>query len=303
MVDRANHACLATVALALALAIGSGPAYALRVAWNVDVHQNKFADFANDFHVWGVLESGDELGNCPPTFVGEVNFLIPPTAPPTQAFPTFSQTITPSAGGMWPPGLPFYDFTANWSGANIAHCQWVHFGLEFDEACHNVGYWLQAAWTRDGVDPGLSPIMGFRVEDLAPTQTFTLQNYSDVEIHLTQVDVLVLPPGADFPLENLNYDYFEANPGYDWVPVTVPADTWLAGNGEEFQLNIEDVLGRRLGFSEILISRQRGEYSGSPTEEFWEFELHEAHIPEPLTMLAFGAGVVGLAGYVRRRRA
>ncbi len=34
----------------------SAPAYAVRVGWNVDIHQNKFinpGDYANDFHVWG----------------------------------------------------------------------------------------------------------------------------------------------------------------------------------------------------------------------------------------------------------
>jgi hypothetical protein len=299
--------CVFFAVAAVLLAAGPGRAWALRVAWNVDVHQNKvFVDDqglvlpANDFHVLGLLESGDPQGNNPPQFVKQVNFYTPPANPPVTAFNAFGSVITPSPNPPNGRGLPWYDFSANWSGGNVPFCTWVHFGLEFDETCHNIGYYLQAAWTRDGVDPGLSPIYGFKVDDLSANQTFTLQNYSDVSTTLKEMGLLVLPAGTPFPLEDLNTAYFDAN-AYDWHSVTLPADGLaMAGNGSEFEVDIASVIGRRLGPGEILISRQ-----GSTASEdmHWQYELHEAHpIPEPLTLAGLGLGIMGLVGYVRRRR-
>jgi len=211
----------------------SSPAYADRVAWNVDIHQNKFPGpndpsewpgFANDFHIWGILESGDAAGNNPPTMATppQVNFKTsgpngnPTWQPQGQAFANFNSQIgnpvkRPLPPGAPPPQPPFYYFDANWSGGQVPFCQWVHFGLEFDETCHNIGYWLQAVWTYtdpQGVehDPGGSPIYGFDVQDLAPEQYIQIQNASGVETTVKEMELLKLnkEEGAAFPLGLLN---------------------------------------------------------------------------------------------------
>ena len=59
-----GRATLVCVVL-LVLLSGLSPAYAVRVGWNVDIHQGKYGgpndpdqnNYANDFHIWGVLES------------------------------------------------------------------------------------------------------------------------------------------------------------------------------------------------------------------------------------------------------
>jgi hypothetical protein len=285
--------------------IAVGPAaYALRVAVNVDVHQNKFPDFANDFHIWGIVESGDHQGNNPPILVDHADDL----------FPNFNSVIGGAPTRPLPPGAPpilnppFYFFEGSWSGANIPSCNWVHLGLEFDETCHNIGYWLQGVWTKDGVDPSGNPLYGFKVDDLGPQQTFTIQNASDVQTELLQMDLAVLAPGTDFPLQNLNADYFANNPdAVNWFTVDVSGGggsggTIMTGDGSEFEVDIESVLGRRLDFSEILISRQHSSYEGASTDYFWQFEMHEAHpIPEPTTICLMGFGILGLLGIVIRR--
>lgn len=275
-------------------------ASALRVAWNVDIHQDKFLDGANDFHIEGVLESGE-----PPPGIEDPPELIAHFDGP---FTTFSYSITEAVGGR-----PFYDFSADWEDVDtdiypsgyIPYCDWIHLGLEFDETCHNVGYWIQGTWTQDGVDPVNNPMYGFRVEDQQILQTITIQNASEVDTEIISMDLAALPAGSPFPLEDLNADYFAAHPEFPWVEVYIPTPIFMSGDGEGidsfFDVSIEDVLGRRLGPSEILLSRQYSSYEGASTDYFWNFELHEAHIPEPGTIVMIGCALVAMAGVVRRK--
>jgi hypothetical protein len=263
-------------------------AYALRVLWNVDIHQNKFLEGANDFHVTGTLESGPPE---PPEMVAHMD----------GPFTDFSNTITPVGENT-----PFYNFTADWSdptgGGYIPFCSWIHLGLEFDETCHNIGYWLQGWWTRDGDDPDFSPMYGFKVEDLAPQQTITIQNASDVYTELIQMDLAILPAGSPFPLEDLNAAYFAAHPEFPWMPVLITTPISMSGNGSEFTVNIEEVMGRPLGWGELLVSRQYSSYEGGSTDYFWNFEIHGAHIPEPGTIVMIALGALGVLGSMRRLR-
>jgi len=314
------------------LLVAAPSAYALRVGWNVDIHQGKFGspqdpDYANDFHIWGILESGSPPNWLPaPAFVSQVNFLtsgppnwIPGTNP---AFETFSQQISKNPVNprplppMAPPiGGPFYYFDANWSTAGqIPFCQWVHFGLEFDEECHNVGYWLQGVWTKDGVDPPGSPIYGFRVEDLAVEQYIRIQNASGHETTVKQMDLMVLNPteAQSFRLEDLNTDFFNQNPQWDarWieVPQNLLPTSPLPGDGDVdsfFDVYFEGPRGvpgmRRLEGGEMLLARQLSEGS----DEWWQYEMHGTHtyipiIPEPATVAIWG--LLGLCWAVLRVR-
>ncbi|MFH1550454.1 MAG: PEP-CTERM sorting domain-containing protein [Planctomycetota bacterium] len=275
-------------------------AYALRVAWNVDIHQDKFLDGANDFHIEGVLESGEPWPGTedPPELISHID----------GPFTTFNSSITEAIGGR-----PFYDFGADWTVVDtniyptgyIPYCNWIHLGLEFDETCHNVGYWITGWWTQDGVDPAYNPMYGFRVEDLEPQQTITIQNASSVNTELIAMDLAILPASSPFLLEDLNADYFAAHTEFPWVEVPITQPIPMLGDGygidSFFDVSIEDVMGRRLGPSEILLSRQYSSYEGASTDYFWNFELHEAHIPEPGTLLLLAPALLGFAGLLRRR--
>lgn len=317
-----------TVCLVLSVLLVASPsAYALRIGWNVDIHQNKFADYANDFHIWGILESGDETGSNPPTFTSEVNFLTsgPPLwTPGATAFENFNYQIggAPTRplppGSPWPgppdPEPPFYYFEGSWSTAGqIPYCQWVHFGLEFDEDCHNIGYWLQGVWTKDGIDPAGNPIYGFEVEDGILTglpQRITIQNASGTETVPLQMDMMILSKeeGEAFPLGDLNTGFFDQNPEWNERWVAVPPELLpdvLPGDGGPdsfFDVFLEQVPGLgQLGPEEVLLARQHSEYymSNPGWENFWQYEIHGSHIPEPVTLGLIALGAVGL---IRRRR-
>jgi hypothetical protein len=330
----------------LLVLLASTPAYAIRVGWNVDIHQGKFGgpnnpenpnDYANDFHIWGVLESG--VGdNNPPTYLGQVNFetngpfVIPPwmikpdglrlgwdgsritddpdslVDPPARPLPAGAPPI--SLGG------PFYYFDANWSTeGQIPYCTWMHFGVEFDETCHNIGYWLQGVWTKDGEDPVGNPIYGFDVQDGWPntpapgTQKIRIQNASRVETMPHQMDLMILTKeeGAAFQLADLNTDYFrehESEYANRWKSATslLPTEP-MNGIDSFFDVYLDDVpeLGM-LGPEQVLLARQYSEYTGGSQDFFWQYELHAAHTPEPGTLVLLGTGALGLLAYAWRRR-
>jgi hypothetical protein len=251
----------------------AAPTYAVLVGWSVDVHQGKwngqywppgvpvqppyplpppnlpFPNFANDFHIWGVVESM----LTPPTLVRQVNFQTtgPFTVPPFQripgglSFPNFtffwSQTppfpmpLPPLAPPPGPPGAPFYYFEAMWFDAsgltNVMFCQWMHFGLLFNVNGGNYGYWLQGMWTFNGVDPPGPPICGWEVgpgpHEKEPIPLFIrIGNQSGVELFPIRMDLMVLDAdeGRAFPLEKLNTDFFDSHPEWNqrWVPVPPP---------------------------------------------------------------------------------
>ena len=308
-----------------ALLLVSTPAYALRVGWNVDIHQGDF-DVANDFHLWGILESGDPSGANPPTYIGQVNF-IPPN-PAAVAFPNFAQHIGPPMNhnlppaypGPRPPVPPFYYFEANWSGGNIPFCTWVHFGLEFDETCHNIGYWLQGAWTKNGVPlpvAGTVPILGFMVDDLAPSPFIRIQNASGsgLEATIVSMDIMALnrEEARTFELVNLNTSFFDNNPQWNdrWahVPTSMLPTHALQGDGGSVQSffdvfvdQVPNFPGLELG-QNMLLARESVSYydvKTGKTEYFWNYEMHMTHLPEPGTMILLGGGLLGLLA--RRKR-
>ena len=319
--------CLAAVAAVCT------PAYAaLRVGWNVDIHQGKFGgpnnpenplDYANDFHIWGVLESW----GVPPTITTQVNFQtggpggIPPAIGPWQivpgglAFENHNGRITDKPAKLVPlarplpplappvmPGGPFYYFDYNWSTASqIPYCTWMHFGVEFEEAGCNIGYWLQGVWTKDGVDPSGQPLYGFEV--VHPEGggggggRIRIQNASGVETELSQMDLMVLhgAEGQNFPLEDLNTDFFDTHPEWNqrWVSVTVPPETMLMGNGgldSFFDVYFDTVQGLgEMADGDVLLARQHSSYSESTGDpDFWQYELHGVPEPATLSLLALG---------------
>jgi hypothetical protein len=311
------------------------PAYAaLRVGWNVDIHQGKFGsptdanNYANDFHIWGVLESW----GVPPTFTTQVNFQttgpagIPPwkIVPGGLAFENHNGRITDKPALLVPParllpplappvtpGGPFYYFDYNWSTASqIPYCTWMHFGLEFEEEGFNIGYWLQGVWTKDGVDPSGQPLYGFEV--VHPEGggggggRIRIQNASGVETELLQMDLMVLQSdeGQVFPLEDLNTDFFDTHPEWNqrWVSVTVPEHTMLGGSGGPdsfFDVYFDTVQGLgEMGPGDVLLARQHSYYTESTGDpDFWQYELHGVPEPATLSLLALS----GLA-LLRRRR-
>jgi len=331
------------------LAIVASQVHAARVAWNVDIHQNKFGypgdpdplgqlNYANDFHVWGVLES---MIN-PPVLLGQVNFQTtgpvgpPPWAPviPGLSFENFNSRITDQPALLVPParplpvpappsppvppiipGGPFYYFDANWSTAGqIPYCTWMHFGLDFWEDGHNIGYWLQGVWTKNGVDPVANPIYGFEVTDDVGQQKIRVQNASGTETSVTAMDVMRLSPAEvnTFLLADLNTNFFDENPEWNQRFVHVPTGMLpssfggtIIGPPEQtiasfFDVYLEVMLGGPLLPGEGLIARQHSTYlepTGDP--DFWQYELHGLEIPEPTSL----AGVlIGLGLLVRRRR-
>jgi hypothetical protein len=325
--------CLAAVAAVCT------PAYAaLRVGWNVDIHQGKFGgpgdpagpnNYANDFHIWGVLESWGL-----PIVTNDLNFQtggpggippgpggIPAAVGPWQIVPgglnfeTFDSRITDKPAELVPPardlpalappvGWPFYYFEGNWkTTGQIPYCTWMHFGLEFEEAGFNIGYWLQGVWTKDGVDPSGQPLYGFEVVHSAGGGggggggRISIQNASGVETELLQMDLMVLhgDEARDFPLEDLNTDFFSNHEDkYQWISVPVPQGKMLGGSGGSdsfFDVFFDAVPGLgEMGPGDVLLARQHSFYTESTggDPDFWQYELHGVPEPATLSLLALG---------------
>jgi hypothetical protein len=329
--------CLIGVAVVALLTLWASSTMALVVMWNTDIHQNKFGypndpipnNFANDFHIWGILESGLPDGSNPPILNQQINFQVTgPGGPPVVNGIQF-QTFTSQIGNPvnrplppnspWPPALPpqppFYYFDANWSNptANIPYCTWMHFGLSFDETCHNIGYWLQGVWTKNGVDPTQQPIYGFEVRDgilAAERQRITIQNASGVETVPLGMDLMVLAPAEvnTFPLQNLNTSFFDNHPEWNsrWVHVpTGMLPSHLVGDGgvNSFFDVYLDQLGLVIPPGGGLMAREYSSYQGGSTDYFWNYELHGAHMPEPGTLVMLTiAGIAMLLTFRRWRR-
>jgi hypothetical protein len=293
--------CLVVIAAVGLLLLWANSTMALVAMWNVDIHQNKFTDYANDFHVWGQLESGLPDGSNPPTLITSLAFQ---ETNGTNTFNNFSYSITPS-------GPPWYSFNANWSNPDhpIPYCTWWHYGLDFDETCHNIGYNIHAAWTRNGIDPGYSPMYGFEVRDgilTAEPQKITIQNYSYVDTSVLQMQLLVLQPPEvqNFPLANLNTSFFDTHP--EWMSrfVSVPTamlPSMFAGTNSFFDVYL-DSLGLTIPPGGGLIAREYSSYQGGSTDYFWNYELHGAHMPEPGTLVLLLSAGIALSLTFRRRR-
>jgi hypothetical protein len=191
-----------------------------------------------------------------------------------------------------------------------------HFGLEFEETCHNIGYHIQAVWTKDNVDPGYSPMYGFEVRDGYPTperQKIRIENYSTVETMPIEMQVMVLTPqeAETFPLEDLNTSFFDSNSTWNNRWVTVPTymlPTYLPGDGSP--QSFFDVFLDQLGPGGLVIppggglmAREYSSYQGGSTDYFWNYELHQAHTPEPGTMVLLAVGAAALLLWRWRRSA
>jgi hypothetical protein len=315
-----NSMIVLGVGLAALLFFGT-PAQALVVGWNLDIHQGKnlpAGQLPNDFHIGGQLESGLPDGSNPPLFVSQVNWQVNgPGGPPVPGgikFNNFGQTITVTPT----PGAPWYNFTADWTNPSVAEVPfstWMHFGLQFDETCHNIGYWLQGWWTKDGIqDPPFSPIYGFEVRDgiLEPEpQKIRIQNASGVTTTLQSMDLMVLNPGETFQLQNLTTDFFDTHPEWNgrWVhvpsallPTTFPSGS--PANDSFFDVFLTQVPGLgALPANGMLLAREFSSYTGGSVDNFWNYEMHGAHMPEPGAIVLIGTGLLAMGlGYIWRRR-
>jgi hypothetical protein len=345
---------LAIVLTAAALGLLTvAPTYAVLVGWNVDIHQGKwngqywppgvpppvpppsppwpFPRFANDFHVWGVVESM----LTPPILLNQVNFQTtgPFTVPPFQRIagglefpaalftamfsqmPPFPWPLPPGPPPMPPiiPGGPFYYFAANWKGANIPFCSWMHFGLLFRVNGCNYGYWLRGMWTYNGIDPPGPPIYGFEVGGgIDPTgggttapQYIRIGNTSGRETYPMSMDLMVMDAdeGRAFPLEDLNTDFFTRHTEYNqrWVhmpaamlPQYLPSSETMSSFFDVFFEQLPTPGGPlHVRPGQILIARQHSGYfdtltgsDGAPTigtADFWQYEIHGQVLPGDIT--------------------
>lgn len=320
------RSCLVPCCAGLTLLAMMMPADAVPVGWNVDIHQGKFngnlpppapgvlpgTNVANDFHVWGVVESM----LTPPILLNQVNFQttgpfgIPPwqVVPGGLVFPNFGSMFSqvPPFPKLLPPppppmppivlGGPFYYFMANWSGANIPFCTWMHFGLLFRVNGANYGYWLRAVWTWNGIDPPGQPIYGFEVSGggggggtVEPAR-IRIGNSSGVETYPMTMDLMVLnaDEGRAFPLEDLNTSFFDTHPEWNqrWVPVpALLVPPYLPSSdaiSSFFDVYLDQVPGLPpLLPGQILLARQHSAYNDSayPGANFWQYEIHGQTLP------------------------
>jgi hypothetical protein len=317
----------------LILLVAVAPARAVQVGWSVDVHQNQFPVCADDFHVWGVVESIPGLnGPVPPTLISQDD-LEPYDHYQGQncysgVFDQFSYQIggTPNPNlpapsgyvGPWPPvNPPYYYFEANWWSDTdcVEFCHWAHFGLKFDVNNANAGYWLQGIWTAEhGAQYAnkVTPMVSFSVTD-GLSGKLRINNATPYQLGVDQVDLIALP-NMNFDINNLTTDYFDAHPELQWTSVpggTGPVPQYMAPDSF-FDVFLETVAvpggsGQTFGNlqpGQLIISRQRLSYdkalvgiAGTGTDYFWQYEIHEV-VPEPssIVMLLCAAGaVLGLA--------
>jgi hypothetical protein len=225
------------------LLITTSPTYAVQVGWSVDVHQNEFIPCADDYHVWGVLQSmPGQNGPVSPTLISQDNLEPYDHYQGTNCYsgifdhfsyqiggaanPNLPRPTGYPAGQPWPPtSPPFYYFEANWwSDENcVEFCHWAHFGLKFEEQGQNVAYWLQGKWTAaHGAEyaDGTTPMLGFSISDGAGgalrlgTGTIITPPeppppvLPDGALSVSSLQLAALPVGADFPIENLGKSFF-----------------------------------------------------------------------------------------------
>jgi hypothetical protein len=231
--------------------LAAAPAMAVQVGWSVDVRQTQISPVADDYHIWGVLQSLPDMnGPRAPTLISSDEHAYP-CDPNCQCggvmgstchcgpLDNFSYQIggTPNPNlprpqgyvGPWPPvGGPFYYFEANWSSTQyyVGYNDWAHFGLKFDENQANYGYWLQGKWTAgNGAQYAEqnTPIASFEVVD-GPSGYLRLQNGfnpeppgpTPVTLGLSAVQLAALPVGTNFDIDNLTNSFFDIHTEITW---------------------------------------------------------------------------------------
>lgn len=308
MTKRRRDGPIAALALLAVLCVGVATANAnsvpIWVGGNIDVH-NYTGQEAYDFHVEGTIKS-----TAPPSW-----HLFALDTPPDWSLGAGQPVITPLGGDLW-------DFSATWSGPTpIQPCQVAHFGLFFDVVCRNVWVDLDGWWTDQngnrievpdnatgGTVPNAWPILGFEFptpfsDPPAPGDTFRLQpdaGSDQIPVEIIQMDLTtVRPPGAFdddaawLPfLQQLNPRDMGALNWDSVGPIPPP------GPDGFIEVPVDP-----LGFGDVLLVRTlaRWETSNGLEEEHWFFHAHQAHVPEPLTVLGVLIGVSGLTTYIRKR--
>jgi hypothetical protein len=238
----------------------AAPALGVQVGWSVDVRQTQIMPIADDYHIWGVLESYPTSGvPVAPTLIGSEQHAYPcdpnclcggvmGSTCHCGPLDNFSYQIggTPNPNlpqpygyvGPWPPvGVgPFYYFEANWSSMQhyVGYNDWAHFGLKFDENQANYGYWLQGKWTAgNGTQYAAqnTPIASFEVVD-GPGGRLRLANgfNSDppggtpIALQLNSVELTALPVGTNFDIDNLCNSFFDIHTEITWSanPIVTP---------------------------------------------------------------------------------
>lgn len=234
------------------LLLAAAPVQAVQVGWSVDVRQTSFLPVANDFHVWGVLESMPNLDATPhPPMLVSHNESTTVCDPFCQCgdmgggmsgcncgtLGIFTHQIggapnpnhNPPTGyvGPWPPNGPYYYFEANWRSdtKHVGFNDWAHFGLKFDVNDANYGYWLQGKWTKENLGvqtyaPATVPLVGFIVNDGAGGK-LRLQNANPIQLGVSEVQLAAMPVGTDFFVENLTNSFFDIYTEITWASVPV----------------------------------------------------------------------------------
>lgn len=270
----------------------SGSAYGVRVAFSADVLQKKWANGADQFDIWGQLES---MLN-PPVLVDKSNALVAGPggavivpSPYMTVFPPELITDNPALIVPWrplPPGRPpivpggpFYYFWCKWFTPHwfVPFGSWVRFGLEFDENGCNYGLWLHGMWLQNGIDPPGPPIYGFGVKEDSAGHTFIrIQNASGMATQVDQMDLMVLPPelgnASRLPLDHLDNNSFANDPELSnkWVHLTAglprQLNSYVDGTGNTvnsfFDVYLMDAPGLPavLPPGYVLVARQHSTY-------------------------------------------
>ena len=204
-------------------------ARAVTATVTLDVHQDIYDQFPNDFHVVGHIKSYISAPILSWHTDGQ--------------FTNFLYTITKV--DPTDPADPWYNFTADWSGSvGIPYCTIIHLGLLFDVEGANTAIDLEGWWTLNGqpigdiihgqVNNGFVPVGGFDVSESPTGEGNKIRITNGVqtdpplppppgptpphfETEITQMDVVGFHAGQAPPPEALTET--GAQTEWDWVHV------------------------------------------------------------------------------------
>lgn len=302
-----------TAALALGLLVGAGPAMAIVVGINAEVHQDVENPelWPNDFHIEGRICSN----GAPPVLIHHID----------GPFPNFNITIMPDPAS---PDPCWYLVIADWwldpGDPPIPYCTVINLALIFDVEDENIYVDLAGWWTLDGervgqrggelFNNGFVPVMGFNVEDFIPGppapegQYMTLVNGNIIEqpgpqpipVEVLRMELVPVGPGqleallGDDPYGELRIDGMQQV--LPWVPVVDADGEPISRNNPEFippdsffdvfyeipqegKATVADPFAVEPGG--YLLMRQLVSFvnngGGREVEERWFFEIHGAN--------------------------